>query len=146
MKRMRAVLGNAMALDRINLSNVERVEIVRGPSSALYGSEAMGGVINIITRPSMKISLVTGLEQTSNDTSHWWHADTGRIGKFSSTFDMRFNKIRRDMEPEATESNSYGTAQTYNASLNYYFNNNNYINVWVDYYSQNLESDSEIRC
>lgn len=58
-------LGNAMALDRINLSNVERVEIVRGPSSALYGSEAMGGVINIITRPSMKISLVTGLEQTS---------------------------------------------------------------------------------
>lgn len=135
-------LGNAMALDRINLSNVERVEIVRGPSSALYGSEAMGGVINIITRPSMKISLVTGLEQTSNDTSHWWHADTGRIGKFSSTFDMRFNKIRRDMEPEATESNSYGTAQTYNASLNYYFNNNNYINVWVDYYSQNLESDS----
>ena len=90
----------------------------------------------------MKISLVTGLEQTSNDTSHWWHADTGRIGKFSSTFDMRFNKIRRDMEPEATESNSYGTAQTYNASLNYYFNNNNYINVWVDYYSQNLESDS----
>lgn len=62
----------------------------------------MGGVINIITRPSMKISLVTGLEQTSNDTSHWWHADTGRIGKFSSTFDMRFNKIRRDMEPEAT--------------------------------------------
>jgi len=30
--------------------NVERIEIVRGPASALYGSNAMGGVINIITR------------------------------------------------------------------------------------------------
>jgi len=32
------------------LNNVERVEVVRGPASVLYGSDAMGGVINIITR------------------------------------------------------------------------------------------------
>lgn len=35
---------------RIDMANVERVEIVRGASSALYGSNAAGGVINIITR------------------------------------------------------------------------------------------------
>ena len=29
---------------------IERIEIVRGPMSSLYGSDAMGGVINIITR------------------------------------------------------------------------------------------------
>ncbi len=29
---------------------IERVEVIRGPMSSLYGSEAMGGVINIITR------------------------------------------------------------------------------------------------
>ncbi len=34
----------------ISPSDVERVEIVRGPMSALYGSEALGGVVNIITR------------------------------------------------------------------------------------------------
>lgn len=34
----------------INPRDIERVEIVRGPGSALYGSQAMGGVINIITR------------------------------------------------------------------------------------------------
>lgn len=33
------------------LSAIERIEVIRGPMSTLYGSDAMGGVINIITRP-----------------------------------------------------------------------------------------------
>ncbi len=40
--------------NRINVDDVERVEVVRGPASALYGSHAMGGVINIITRRPTK--------------------------------------------------------------------------------------------
>ncbi len=39
-------------LDRISVSNIERIEVLRGPSSAIYGSEAMAGVINIITKES----------------------------------------------------------------------------------------------
>lgn len=35
----------------INMDNVERIEVIKGPYSALYGSDAMGGVINIITKP-----------------------------------------------------------------------------------------------
>jgi outer membrane cobalamin receptor len=34
----------------VSVEDIERIEIVRGPSSALYGSDAVGGVINIITR------------------------------------------------------------------------------------------------
>ncbi len=37
-------------LDRIAVSNIDRIEILRGPSSAIYGSEAMAGVVNIITK------------------------------------------------------------------------------------------------
>lgn len=134
-------LGNAMSLDRININDVEKIEIVRGPSSALYGSEAMGGVLNIITKPSKEQTLLTGLEHTSEDTSHWWHADTGRIGNFSMTLDARFNKINRSMLDTATESDPYGTAQTYNASLNYYVNEHSYVNAYMDYYSQHLKTD-----
>jgi outer membrane receptor for ferrienterochelin and colicins len=37
-------------LSRLRLDEVARVEVVRGPASALYGSDALGGVINIVTR------------------------------------------------------------------------------------------------
>lgn len=37
-------------LDLLPVDNIERIEIVRGPASSLYGSDAVGGVINIITR------------------------------------------------------------------------------------------------
>ena len=48
-----ATLGYA-AFQDISLNNVERIEVLRGPRSALYGSEAIGGVIQIITRKGRK--------------------------------------------------------------------------------------------
>jgi outer membrane cobalamin receptor len=37
-------------LNKIDLNNIERIEVLRGPASSIYGASAMGGVINIITR------------------------------------------------------------------------------------------------
>jgi outer membrane receptor for ferrienterochelin and colicins len=42
--------GDAVDLQSIPVAMVERIEVVKGPASALYGSDAMGGVVNIITR------------------------------------------------------------------------------------------------
>ncbi len=42
--------GGGVDLSGLLLSNVERIEVVRGPASALYGTDAMAGVINILTR------------------------------------------------------------------------------------------------
>jgi len=41
--------NNRVLLDQIPTAAIKKVEIVKGPGSALYGSEAMGGVINVIT-------------------------------------------------------------------------------------------------
>ncbi len=46
--------GNNIDYSRINTSDIDRIEIVKGASSALYGSQAMGGVINIITKKTKK--------------------------------------------------------------------------------------------
>ncbi|UCD55431.1 MAG: TonB-dependent receptor [Candidatus Omnitrophota bacterium] len=57
--------------DLIPLGNIERIEILRGPASALYGDNAMSGVINIITKrpsviPEIKISASGGNYSTWN--------------------------------------------------------------------------------
>ncbi|MDC1106823.1 TonB-dependent receptor, partial [Prolixibacteraceae bacterium] len=49
-KRMYGDMGGNSDLSRIPLSNVKQIEIVKGASSSLYGSEAIAGVINIITK------------------------------------------------------------------------------------------------
>ncbi|WP_337967305.1 TonB-dependent receptor [uncultured Flavobacterium sp.] len=46
--------SGVLDLSRISVGNIERIEIVKGASSALYGSEAMGGVINVITKRPKK--------------------------------------------------------------------------------------------
>ncbi len=42
--------SRAMDLSMLNIDDVERIEVVRGPQSTLYGTDAIGGVINIITK------------------------------------------------------------------------------------------------
>lgn len=49
-KRMYGDVGGNNDLNRIPISNIKQVEIVKGASSSLYGSEAIAGVINIITK------------------------------------------------------------------------------------------------
>src|SRR3989338_2186724 len=48
--RLNTAQGSGVDLSRISLSSVEKIEILRGGESALYGSDAIGGVINIVTR------------------------------------------------------------------------------------------------
>lgn len=53
-QRIAGRLNNTVDLTRFKVQNIERIEIVKGSSSALYGADAIGGVINIITRQSEK--------------------------------------------------------------------------------------------
>ncbi|MDO8734368.1 MAG: TonB-dependent receptor plug domain-containing protein, partial [Elusimicrobiota bacterium] len=64
-------LGSAN-LSEIPTENIEKIEIMRGPASALYGANALGGVVNIITKkattakPKTEIGIEGGSFQTQN--------------------------------------------------------------------------------
>ena len=70
-----AYLGDELA---INLGSVERIELVRGPSSALYGTGAMFAVVNVITRQGTDVQ---GLELTGEGGSLGRRA-AGLVGGF----------------------------------------------------------------
>lgn len=65
---------------RINAANIERVEIVKGATSALYGSSAMGSVINIITKkPSKAFDVNVDLRYTEHNETNVAKADIDKI-------------------------------------------------------------------
>lgn len=74
-------------LNRITVANIEQIEIIKGASSSLYGSEAMGGVINIIT-------------QSRSDTSVSLSAKYGGYGTLdlSGTGSYAFARQKGDLQ------------------------------------------------
>ena len=56
-------LDGNIDLSQINLNNIERVEIIEGPMSVSYGTDALGGVINLISKSSQLHFLEVGLTQ-----------------------------------------------------------------------------------
>ena len=74
----------------LTTDNIERIEVVRGAQSTLYGSDAMGGLINIVTRkgkgkPKFSIRSEFGtLERTFNESIN----SSGSLGKFNYSVDV----------------------------------------------------------
>ncbi|MDR3348256.1 MAG: TonB-dependent receptor [Acidaminococcales bacterium] len=87
-RRLAAEPDQLFELGRIPLANIERVEIVRGPQSALYGTEALGGVVNIITRNAKEQSFNLSLDlgryaHDKSDTGNYdFNFQSGQAGRF----------------------------------------------------------------
>lgn len=125
--------GNNYVLSRINVNNIERIEIVRGPAGALYGSDAQAGVINIITRKPEKQSATIGVTTSDREMSNYYHFDSGKEGKLSATFDASFTKTRFKWWDGAGMSNFYGPKQFYSLDVDYEMDDNNKLNLYLDY-------------
>lgn len=67
-RRMHGDTGGQNDLGRIDPAEIERIEIVKGASSSLYGSDAIAGVVNIVTRKHRDIPF--GVENTTRIGSH----------------------------------------------------------------------------
>ena len=150
---------NAYELKRINIADVERIEVIRGNGSALYGSDAMGGVINIITKkattPSMSIAMHTG----SKDEATSFMYSSGKQGKLSLKIGGGIEKVRKldrgvyksysknsttgvVTSTDASSTNMYGTRRFLNTGLSYAFDDNHSLDFDMNFMREQLKSFS----
>ncbi len=107
-----ATLGET-AIQFLDPEQIERIEIVRGPRSTLYGSEAIGGVIQIFTKNG-KNSAGTYI-RTGAGSNNSWQLAAGTRGKSGntnyavnvSTFDTRGFDSYQDITPPNDDDDGY---------------------------------------
>jgi len=94
-----SALAGVYGLSGIPTQLIDRVEIVKGPGSSLFGSEAMGGIINVITQdpvkaPSFSLDLMT--------TSWWEHsadfATKWKFGEHQSLLGVNYFQFDRRVD------------------------------------------------
>lgn len=103
----------------LTLDNVDRIEINRGSESVLYGSDGLGGVINIITREPEKLGAGMTLRGGANSTviSSLEHENTfGNTGYFLSGMFKRSDGYRGDAD-FADDSGFFKIAHSFNESV-----------------------------
>lgn len=112
--------AGTLELDRISLSNVISIEIVRGPSSCLYGSEALAGVINIITDETL-ITEQTGMEEFKKQSTTSVDLQYRRFNttNLSLQHQQAWKKVRWNLFANAYGSSGYDlTPETYGKTGN----------------------------
>lgn len=105
-----ASFNNASHLDMMNLDTVEKVEVVKGGGAVLYGSEAYGGVINVITKDSYKSSVHVAV---GNKGQRDYSANIG-AGKLGVSFG------RNEMGETGILSEKIATKNVFGTNIPYY--------------------------
>ncbi len=127
--RINSATAGTTALEHIMLDNVERIEVVRGNVSSLYGSEAIGGVIQIFTKrgqgaPAVNASAGIGSHGTQRLTA-------GYSGEINDTsFSVNAGKVRTDgvsalnpqLAPNANPNNNGYDNDTVDAQVKHALN------------------------
>ena len=96
-RRVVGRINGAIDLTRLKAAGIERIEIVKGPSSALYGSDALGGVVNIITKSGGNGTTVTARADSGKNFETFgglgyererFHGHLSAGGSLTSSFDL----------------------------------------------------------
>lgn len=92
--RVNPATSGGAALQNLAPDMIERIEIVKGPRSTLYGSDALAGVINIITRSAVKQQIEASIRGGSYGTVDGSASYANRIGAYG--FSVQTEQQRSD--------------------------------------------------
>lgn len=78
----------------IDPSNIERIEVIKGPASVLYGTDGIGGVINIITKKADTSRAFTALVSAGADSGNHGYNGSASIGGKAGRFNYHINAAK----------------------------------------------------
>lgn len=106
-QRLNSPAGGGVDLSKLSLSQVERIDIIRGSDSALYGESAMGGIVNIVTKdPSGKPRADAALTYGSYET---WDGRASASAPIGDHLGISANISGRKSDSDFTYINNNGT-------------------------------------
>lgn len=113
----------------IDLDNIERIEIVRGPASSLYGDNAVSGVINIITkRPSDTAKTDLSVSYGTFNTQNYGVSTSGKYKRVG--YYLRAKEAITDGFREHCDYKGFNL----NSKLDYYISDTQMLKLSLDYY------------
>ncbi|EAY26898.1 TonB-dependent receptor [Microscilla marina] len=127
---------NHNALLEINMANTSRIEIIRGPASSMYGSEAIGGAVNFISRKSSAL-FTAGISVQGNDIGYK-RTDFYASNSFGKKLGVRVSGYYADQR-DGVVSHSDFDKLALSLSATYSISKNTELvwsNTLIDYYAQ----------
>lgn len=113
------LLGGAFDFSSLLTHDVERIEVVSGPLSSGYGSEAMSGVVNVITKPThYESNLSGGLETGSFGTAGVNLGAEGLEGRLGYKLSGSFLRVGEQVESDGFSTSTFSVASDYAHSSN----------------------------
>jgi outer membrane cobalamin receptor len=113
------LLGGAFDFSSLLTHDVERIEVVSGPLSSGYGSEAMSGVVNVITKPTnYEPNLTGGLETGSFGTAGVNLGAEGSQGRLGYKLSGSFLRVGEQVESDAFSTSTFSVASDYSHTSN----------------------------
>ena len=140
--------AGTLDLSRVSIGNIDRIEIVKGASSSLYGSEALAGVVNIITKKPLKDSfsgnvsfrLATFNTIDNNANFIWKKKELG--GSFFSNY-FASDGYDLDTKTELKTVEKYANT-TFQPKVYYDFSNNLKLVASARFYNQKQDNKALI--
>jgi vitamin B12 transporter len=103
-----ATANRSFNLANLTLENIERIEVIRGPQSTIYGSDAMGGVINLISKKAKE-----GVHANVSSEAGSYNSFTqlGNVSYGSDVFDVSTGVTRQDIGGISSADARYGNKE-----------------------------------
>lgn len=126
-------------LNQISLSNIERIEIMRGPATTMYGANAVGGVINVITKK--------GEDKMKTELINKWGSFRTKFNSISNSYKLgNFDYFASYdyFDSEGHRDNGYFKGHNANTKFGYQINDDNYISLTNGFHFSNTGSPDRI--